>query len=323
MDLLVAVNDLIAQFEAFYEAMKMTFGPDSIVRDFYYQARKLCFAVALVLPFELIWARNASQKILREGVATDLSHFFLTKIIGSYLGFIFATSFVFVLMEQSLPLDGIRGAIRSQPVWLQAIQVLLLRDLIGYWTHRWMHEHPLLWRLHACHHSSEQLDMLATVRVHPLQILFSRVVGGALPFALGFSVGSVAIVFLALSYWGYFGHANIRIPLESRIYKLLKPLHCIFVTPRFHHWHHSYHTHNVNYGVSFSFWDRLFGTAHYPEDHSWPERYGIPDVHPKTWPAQMVHPLLTLKWQKKLAAFEDRLTKKEPEVLHTAEFRPE
>jgi sterol desaturase/sphingolipid hydroxylase (fatty acid hydroxylase superfamily) len=167
------------------------------------------------------------------------------------------------------------------------------------------------------HHPKE------TERVHPLQILFSRIVGGVLPFALGFSVESVAVVFLALSKWGYFGHANIKIPLDGVVYRVLRPLHLIFVTPRFHHWHHSYETHNVNYGVSFSFWDRLFGTAHYPEDHSWPERYGIPDVHPKTWPAQMVHPFLTLNWQKKLAAFEARLMRKEPQCIPAVELGPE
>jgi sterol desaturase/sphingolipid hydroxylase (fatty acid hydroxylase superfamily) len=319
MELVAVLQDLLQQFEALYSAVSLALGPDSLWKDFYYLARTLAIAYAIVLPFELIWAKNASQKILRDGFTTDLGHMFFTKTIGNYLGFVVGASFVFALIEQYLPLEGTRAAIRSQPVWLQAIQLLILRDFIGYWTHRWMHEYPLLWRLHACHHSSEQLDLLATVRVHPLQILFNRIVGGALPFALGFSVESVAIVFVALGKWGYFGHANIKIPLDSLAYRLLKPLRWIFVTPRFHHWHHSYDLHDLNYGVTFSFWDRLFGTAHYPEDHSWPERYGIPEAHPKTWPAQMAYPFLTPAWQAKLAAYEDRVMKKEsPQVPTTA-----
>lgn len=318
MDVIAVLKDLSDQLEALLSAVKLALGPDSLWKDFYYLARTLVIAYAIVLPFELLWAKNASQKILREGFATDLGHMFFTKIIGNYLGFVFAASFVFALMEQYLPLEGIRADIRSQPIWLQAVQVLILRDFIGYWTHRWMHENPLLWRLHACHHSSEQLDLLATVRVHPLQMLFNRVVGGALPFALGFSVESVAIVFVALSKWGYFGHANIKVPLHSLAYRILKPLRWVFVTPRFHHWHHSYDVKDMNYGVSFSFWDRLFGTAHYPEDHTWPGRYGIPEAHPKTWPAQMAHPFLPRAGQEKLAAFEAKLMKKEAPRVRTA-----
>ncbi len=299
--------DLAHQASAYITALKAAIPPDSIVRDAYYLARTLAIGYALVLPFQLIWTHRASQKILRQGCFTDLCHAILTKLIGKYLVFLIGASFLFALLDQHLPLDGLRGVIRSQPIWVQAIQVLLLRDFIGYWTHRWMHEVPFLWRFHACHHSSEQLDPLATVRVHPVQMLFNGVIGGVLPFALGFSVGSVAIVFTVLAYWGYFGHANIAVPPNSFAYHVLKPLRWVFVTPRFHHWHHSYHVHDINYGVSFSFWDRLFGTAHLPDNHVWPERYGIPDPFPQTWPAQILHPLLPRRWQEKLAAIENRL----------------
>ncbi len=30
--------------------------------------------------------------------------------------------------------------------------VLVIAELGQYWMHRWMHEKPLLWRLHAVHH---------------------------------------------------------------------------------------------------------------------------------------------------------------------------
>jgi sterol desaturase/sphingolipid hydroxylase (fatty acid hydroxylase superfamily) len=311
MEIISLLQTSVQEIEALSDAIKAAIGPDSLVRDFYYLARKLAIAYAIVLPFELMWAKNRSQKILRPGFATDISHMLLTKVIGNYLLFVLGASFLFALMEQHLPLDGLRGAVRSQPLWLQVLEVLLLRDFIGYWLHRWMHTSALLWRAHACHHSSEQLDLLATVRVHPLQMLVNGLLGGVLPFALGFSVESLAILFVLLAYWGYFGHANIRIPAGGLAYRLLKPLRWIFVTPRFHHWHHCYDKHDVNFAVSFTFWDRLFGTAFYPEDHSWPERYGIPDKHPRTWPAQMVHPLLTRQWQQGLVDFEARLMRQD------------
>lgn len=315
MDLAALINELVAQVAAIDAAIKASLGQDSLWVQFYLLARTLAIAFALVLPFELLWAKNASKKILREGFTTDLGHMFFTKIISNYLLLVFGAGFVFALIEHTVPLTGARSAIRSQPVWLQALQLFVLRDFMGYWTHRWMHEHPVLWRAHACHHSSEQMDFLATVRVHPLQPLFGQIVGGAIPFALGFSVESLAIVFAIIGKWGYFEHANIRVPPDGLVYRVLKPLRWIFVTPRFHHWHHDYEIHNVNYGVTFSFWDRLFGTAYYPEDHSWPERYGIPDPHPKTWAAQMVYPFLSLERQKKLAEGERRLLNKKPRTV--------
>ena len=34
--------------------------------------------------------------------------------------------------------------------------ILLVSDFVQYWTHRAYHEVPLLWRLHAVHHSAKQ-----------------------------------------------------------------------------------------------------------------------------------------------------------------------
>ena len=313
MDFLAPIQGLIAQAQAVDAAIRTALGPNTLWTEVYLLARLLAVAFAVVLPFELFWARNASQKILREGFATDLAHMFFTKIIGNYLVLVVGASFIFALMEHYLPLNGLRAAVRSQPVWLQAIQLILLSDFVGYWTHRWMHEVPLLWRAHACHHSSPQMDILATVRVHPLQLLFAQVVGRILPFSLGFSVESLALAFSVFGLWGFFEHANVRLPPDGIVYRVLKPLRWIFVTPRFHHWHHDYVIHDCNYGITFSFWDRLFGTAHFPEDLSFPERYGIPEQHPRTWVAQMVYPFLSRGWQKKLAAHEARLLGRKPE----------
>ena len=313
MEFLAVIRELIAQVAAVDAAIRAALGPDSLWTEFYLLARLLAVAFAVVLPFELIWAKNASKKVFREGFTTDLAHMFFTKIIGNYLVLVIGASFVFALVEHYLPLGGIRAAVRSQPVWLQAIQLMLLSDFIGYWTHRWMHQYPLLWRAHACHHSSEQMDFLATVRVHPLQMLFGRVVGKILPFSLGFSVESLALAFSVFGIWGFFEHANIRVPPDGIVYRVLKPLRWIFVTPRFHHWHHDYVIHDCNYGITFSFWDRLFGTDHFPEDLSFPERYGIPDPHPRTWAAQMVYPFLSRERQIKLAAYEARRISGKPE----------
>src|SRR5207237_6422365 len=62
----------------------------------------------------------------------------------------------------------------SQPIWLQAIEFLLLGDLITYWVHRGMHVHPFLWRIHAIHHSAEQIDWIVAARDHPLELAIQK-----------------------------------------------------------------------------------------------------------------------------------------------------
>ena len=42
-----------------------------------------------------------------------------------------------------------------------------LFDFTVYWTHRFYHEIPFLWKFHAIHHSTETLDWASGFRAHP------------------------------------------------------------------------------------------------------------------------------------------------------------
>ena len=66
---------------------------------------------------------------------------------------------------------GLRAAVARQPYWIQVIEAVILADLGFYVAHRLFHGVPWLWRFHAIHHSIQELDWLASVRVHVLSIL--------------------------------------------------------------------------------------------------------------------------------------------------------
>lgn len=51
---------------------------------------------------------------------------------------------------------------------------MVLADFVGYWLHRLQHGWPVLWRLHAVHHSSTKVDWLAGGRNHPLEGVIAR-----------------------------------------------------------------------------------------------------------------------------------------------------
>ncbi len=58
---------------------------------------------------------------------------------------------------------------------------MIVSEFGSYWAHRLMHERPLLWRLHAVHHSAERLYWLNAGRFHPLDTAMQYVVTRACP----------------------------------------------------------------------------------------------------------------------------------------------
>lgn len=146
--------------------------------------------------------------------------------------------------------------------WPLAVRVLLfivLADLGHYWVHRLMHT-PLLWRVHRWHHSPTHTGWLSGSRESVLDRLlvnfpyffFTPVIGQA-PWWVW-----TGLLFLA-GLRNDWMHLNVRWGWRW--------LEWLFVTPRYHHIHHSLDTahHASNLSVFFSCWDRLFGTHHDPE----------------------------------------------------------
>jgi len=124
--------------------------------------------------------------------------------------------------------------------------------------------------VHAIHHSSEQLDWLSAVRVHPLNDIVSRT-AQVLPFLLlGFAARVVVPVLPFLTVYAIAVHANVSWDFG--------PLRAVLASPRFHRWHHSSRPEGLdrNFAGLFPFWDIVFGTYYLPRDRS-PQRFGVLD----------------------------------------------
>ncbi|MCK9902832.1 sterol desaturase family protein [Frankia sp. Cpl3] len=178
--------------------------------------------------------------------------------------------------------EVLRRIVLGQPGWLQFVILVLLADLANYAGRRALHEVPVLWRLHAVHHSSTDLDWLSTSRGHPLDQIINLVVTVVPVYAIGFDVTFSAAFLVFQFYFPFLAHANTRI--------ILRPLSSVFVTPAFHHWHHALEPAavNRNYGAVLSVWDWLFRTAHLPA--AMPIRYGIGQELPASWLGQLAAP---------------------------------
>lgn len=136
--------------------------------------------------------------------------------------------------------------------------ILLCLEFVSYWLHRASHSLPLLWRIHAIHHSDPEMDATTAHRHHPFELVISTAVTTPLVIGLGvdplFLLGySVVHAVLAI-----FHHGNYSLgPSTDRI------LRWFIVTPDFHRLHHStdpYHT-DSNYAGIFPIFDYLFRTA--------------------------------------------------------------
>lgn len=220
--------------------------------------------LALVfIPMERLFPKDPAQKTLRKGWTTDMKYFLVSHLgiqLISFFTVIPAQHFFAWLIDADF-----QRLVAAQPVWLQFVEILIVVDFTTYWMHRAMHEVPWLWKIHAVHHSTEQMDWLASSRIHFLEIVANRLLGYLPIFLLGFSPAAVYAYLVFVSFHAIFIHANVRFRFPG--------LRWVLATPEFHHWHHTSQDEGVdiNYAGFLPVYDKLFGTAYLPAHL--PERY--------------------------------------------------
>jgi len=143
------------------------------------------------------------------------------------------------------------------PDWLAFLIGVLALDCVIYLQHVMFHAVPALWRLHMMHHSDLDFDVTTGVRFHPIEIVLSMGIKLAAIVVLGPPALAVLAFEVTLNAVTMFNHGNVQLP--ARLDRLLR---LVVVTPEMHRVHHSslVHETNSNFGFSFPWWDRLFGT---------------------------------------------------------------
>lgn len=160
-------------------------------------------------------------------------------------------------------------------------------DFLLYWTHRLQHKWRFIWAFHATHHAQEQLNFATTSRFHPVDFFFSNTIR-FVPLLL---LGASPIAWLPL----YLSTDFIATAQHSRITWRFGLLTKVFVTPRFHSFHHSTDPryHDKNFGGLLCIWDHLFGTAvDAPEQ---PAEFGLTQVKMTSLTSTLVQPFRLLR----------------------------
>lgn len=242
------------------------------------------------LVIERVLGRGRDLPWRRRGWWLDVAYWFFTPLVTKVLskaalivpvGLLIWAGVVTVQEVKAGNLRGF-GPVGAQPIWLQVIEIYAFADFIGYWVHRLFHS-GRWWPFHAVHHSSEDLDWLSSVRLHPVNDLVSKFCQVSPLLLLGFSpVASLsAAPFFTL--YAILLHANVDWDFG--------PLRGWLASPVFHRWHHSLEREawDKNFAGLFVFWDRIFGTYFMPPGRV-PESFGIPEEFPKGLWGQLIQP---------------------------------
>ncbi|MDY7012282.1 MAG: sterol desaturase family protein [Cyanobacteriota bacterium] len=252
----------------------------------------IAFLIFLVIfaPLERLFPLH-SQKFFRQGWWVDLIHFFVSQIL---LRLIVPLAVIALLPVLKFFVNlELQSWVASQPIGLQFLEAIFLQEIGAYWAHRLLHSVPWLWKFHAVHHSSEQLDWLVATRLHPLDQTFTRICGFIPLYLLGFSKGILATYAIFTTFNAIFIHANVRFRFG--------PLKWIVATPEFHRWHHCNdpEIYDKNLAGTFPVVDLVFGTLYLPSDRR-PERYGIGEPMPNSYLGQLAYPFVELAKQGKV-----------------------
>jgi sterol desaturase/sphingolipid hydroxylase (fatty acid hydroxylase superfamily) len=226
----------------------------------------LFFSALIFIPIEKMLAVRPLSP-LRPEWRTDLAYFFMSHVLVQFIliAVTSSTSAVAALAAYG-PLQAF---VQSLPLLVQFLLAVLFADLAQALLHRAYHKVPRLWRLHAVHHSSRNMDWLAGSRVHMMEILLTR---GAvlLPLVLlGFSPPAINAYVILVGIQAVLAHANLRFDFGWLEY--------VIVTPRYHHWHHARAAEyvDVNYAIHLPLVDMLMGTFKRPPANAWPHEYGV------------------------------------------------
>jgi len=174
----------------------------------------------------------------------DVAYWFFTPIVTRGVAKVaLAIVFLSIAFSQGIPLAELVETarardtwVRSWPWWVQVPAILLIADLLAYWTHRVFHGRRL-WRFHAIHHSSRDVDWLSSVRLHPLNDAAARVVQVVPLYFLGFDGAVLAAFVPFLTLYAVRLHANVRWTFGPLRYVVASPVfHRCITRPKTRRW---------------------------------------------------------------------------------------
>lgn len=238
------------------------------------------------------FACNPGQKPWwqRDNLVTDVCYWFVVPVLTRFLRIglaVLGAAFIFgVHGEKALVdfYDNGHGPLSELPFWFQVILYLVVSDFMLYWSHRLFHG-VKLWKYHAIHHATEDVDWISAARFHPVNLTLGTVIVDVVLLLSGITPAVLAILVPFNVLMSAFVHANLNWTLG--------PFKYVIAGPVFHRWHHTALDRggSKNFAPTLPILDVMFGTFYMPAGEL-PSHYGIgePDF-PQSFGGQLLYPL--------------------------------
>jgi len=205
----------------------------------------------------------------RRGLLLDLLHTLVSSNGVALLVRATVLTGVVMLGDYLRTVTGISVWPDQWPLVAQLLLAIVVGDFGAYWAHRIMHLTDIGWRIHAVHHSSAKLHLLASGRTHPFNTMFVFTLETGIVLLLGVPHDVLLLMSVFKAVNGLLQHANVD----------FRPgvLSHVMTTSAVHRWHHSevIDESNHNFGNNTMLWDKLFGTFYLPSDRPAPRAVGI------------------------------------------------
>lgn len=214
---------------------------------------------------ELAFPWRKGQKAFRKDFWLDGFYMFFNFFLFSLIGYNALSMIGVELFSDFLGLFGITNLVAIEvsalPVWVRLVIMFVLADFIQWNVHRLLHRVPWLWEFHKVHHSVKEMGFAAHLRYHWMETLVYKTIQYVPLAMIGFGLMDFFIIHIIALFIGHLNHSNI--PLDYG------PLRYLLNNPKMHIWHHAKELPNrygVNFGISLSLWDYLWGSAYVPSN---------------------------------------------------------
>jgi sterol desaturase/sphingolipid hydroxylase (fatty acid hydroxylase superfamily) len=210
--------------------------------------------VLVVFAIERRWPAQARPALAR-GHIVDAMYFGVHALIGVPIMVLAGTGFSTLLARHApwLVIPRVPAVPRALFVVLAIIGI----DAFDWIAHYGSHRLNSLWRLHAVHHSQEELSILTTFRTSPL-VHFGFIITAIPVLVLAGNAATPAELLTAFACFGALPHANTKWSY-GRIGRSV-------ISPTYHRVHHRTSDRlDINLGTIFTWWDRMSGRAVFPD----------------------------------------------------------
>ena len=191
--------------------------------------------------------RKANKKQLKQEIIWSIKSSAIFALVGA------ATYWLWLRGYTAIYLEIDQFGYWYIPVSL--VIILLIHETYYYWVHRWMH-HPKVFRVvHKVHHDSRIPTPWTAFSFHPWESLIEAVILPLILIFLPVNIYVLGFYLLVMTVSSVVNHLDIEIyPLWFQKSKFGK----LFIGATHHHHHHAEYM--TNYGLYFTFWDKIMET---------------------------------------------------------------